>query len=115
VVLAGTAVVAAVRLEHAARWRVAEEDRPLVQRTARDRAAAVEETTEQIRRASVPSVERRPGETCVGLITLRRDGAGSYIACYDKETGEVLSERERGPGWTNDRLHDRIKAWIVGL
>ena len=40
-----------------------------------------------------PRVTRHRDRSCVFLATDRRDGGGSYYACYDRRTGALVEER----------------------
>jgi len=78
----------------AAWYLVPASDRPLTERALRDGAANFAGTTaDSYRWRTRPIVSRSPGLDCVALATGSRYGGGSYRACYDARTGELVEER----------------------
>lgn len=47
-------------------------------------------------RSTFPIVMKLVDRTCVELRSWAADGAGSYLACYDKRTGKKVEERSEG-------------------
>jgi hypothetical protein len=86
----------ALRFSHAAAWRLPAEDRPWVDRTLDAAAAVSGRTREELRRTTRPRLWNRPGQVCVMLRSHRKHGDGSYSACFDRRTGDVVEERELG-------------------
>jgi hypothetical protein len=114
-VLAGLAAVpVAMRAVQAASWRVAEGDRPFVERALRNGAAEFGVTEGAYRRRFSPRVERRGGETCVALTSVLRDQGGSYAACYDA-AGQVVTERLTGHAFGNFSLAERVHEVLLGV
>lgn len=67
-------------------------DKPLIEQARRDAEAAFGGGTAAGPK-TFPIVIRLLGRTCVELRSLRGDGAGSYVACYESRTGAKLEER----------------------
>jgi hypothetical protein len=115
-ILVGLAALpVSMRLSQAASWRVAERDRPLVERALGEAVAAFGTTPERYRRSTSPSVERRGPLTCVRLMSVLRDDGGSYAACYDGRTGERVSEWAAGRPLGGRRLSDRLHELLLGI
>jgi hypothetical protein len=114
VLVALAAVPISMRAGQAASWRVAEGDRPFVERALRQATSEFGVTEAAYRRGCAPSVERRGGETCVALTSVLRDPSGSYAACYDKE-GQVVVERLTGPDHASFSLAQGVHKVLLGI
>ena len=95
--LLAAALLGPVFLYPRAAWFfVAPRDRPLVDRTLREGAAIFNTTPDRYRWTTRPVVTRLSDRTCVTLDSGRRDGAGSYLTCYDPRNGHVVEKRATG-------------------
>lgn len=102
----------ALRYSHAAAWRLSDEERVWVERTL---AAATEmsgTTREELERTTRPRLWNRPGELCVSLLTHRSDGGGSHQACFDRESGHLVEQREYGGCLCAEPLTDPLWALV---
>ena len=97
---------------HAAAWRVPPEDKSYVDRALTAGFAAFGMSREEYRGVTRPTVDRNEARTCVALATHRTDGGGSYIGCYDSQTGASISERAIGYSFGAERLWDRFGGWF---
>lgn len=114
VLVALAALPPAMRAAQVASWRVAESDRPVVERALGEAVRLFGQSPERYRRFTSPSVERRPGLTCVKLMSVLEDDGGSYIACYDANGGTV-SERATVCSFGATSLADRVHAMLLGI
>ena len=115
-VAAGLAAVpVTMRLAQAASWRVSEQDRPYVDRALGEAVAIFNSTPERYRRYTAPNVYRRPGRTCVALMSVLHNDGGSYSACYDDRSGEIVEERAVICSFGGTPLSDRLRKILLGV
>ena len=98
-------------LRHWLAWQVAAEHRPSVERALLRGAEAFELAPEEYRRQTRPRIEQVASQTCVSLVTYRRYGEGSFIACYDSD-GSMVTERMLGPVFRGVELWDYVGPWV---
>jgi hypothetical protein len=75
---------------------VAARDQAVADRALRDAASIFGTTPDDYRWTARPIVTRLADRTCVMLRSSRRDGEGSYRACYGARDGKVVEERALG-------------------
>lgn len=92
VLLLAAALAPALLWPRAAWLFVTPSDRFLVDRALRGAAAAFNTTPQEYKWTTRPVVIRHADRTCVLLGSARRDGAGSYRACYARD-GKLIEER----------------------
>lgn len=83
-----------LRYSHAAAWRLAPRDRPWVERTLAAAESLSGRSRDELMRTRRPRLWHRPGRTCVSLVTHRRNGDGSYHACFDARDGRLVEQRD---------------------
>jgi hypothetical protein len=112
--LAGALVIGVYILSqpHEAAWRVPQQHQRFVQNALAGAANAFGTTEEEYRRAARPRVQERGHETCVTFATRWSHVGGSYIACFDTETGAINSERAVGMPFGGTRLTDWVAQWV---
>lgn len=114
VLVALAAVPVSMRAAQAASWRVAEADRPYVERALRGAMATFAVTPEEYRRRHSPTVERRNGQTCVRLTSVLNDQGGNYSACYDAGD-QVVEERATACHFGGRSVGDRLHEVLLGI
>ena len=96
---------------HEAAWRVPARHERFVEQ-ALGRAAGLNTGKEKYRRETRPRVLEGGRETCVTLATRWSHAAGSYLACFDRSDGSIISERGLGTPSAGIRLKDRLAEWV---
>lgn len=74
-------------------WQLDPKYRPIAQHTLAAAAKMFGTTPARQKALTYPVVSHRQDSTCIQLRTWRRDGAGTYSACYDDSDGHVVEER----------------------
>ncbi len=113
VLLLAVAALLVLSLVHAARWRLAADERPYAERALRAGAEEFRETPERYRRLVTPEVVRGRDRVCVTLASRFEDGGGTYQTCYHARTGAVISARAVGASFGTPSLYDRAMGFLL--